>query len=171
VLTPDGEVARDYAESNLRPRHRTAPRDVRSRRTRRQGLRLGVTDSVPKLLIARVLAPLLKRHRDRHRARMRRGDRHRAARTLAARQLDAVLRTSPRRRPWRARCAAAATEVGPEHGRGAQVRMALKGTSGLPRRRTDGRQVAESPLSIAIDVCSPSADSRRASSRAATTVA
>jgi len=64
VLTPRRSGAR-LCGVDLRLGTEPAPRDGRPRRTAPTGLRLGVTDSVPKLLTARVLAPLLERHRDR----------------------------------------------------------------------------------------------------------
>jgi LysR family transcriptional activator of nhaA len=91
VLTPDGEVARDYAESIFTLG--TELRRVMAGRAepRRLGLRLGVTDSVPKLLTARVLAPLLERHRDRIELDCVEGTITGLLGRLAAHQLDAVL--------------------------------------------------------------------------------
>jgi LysR family transcriptional activator of nhaA len=62
---------------------------------RRLGLRLGVTDSVPKLLTARVLAPLLERHRDRIELDCAEGTVTGLLGQLAAHQLDAVLADQP----------------------------------------------------------------------------
>jgi LysR family transcriptional activator of nhaA len=62
---------------------------------RRLGLRLGVTDSVPKLLTARVLAPLLERHRDRIELDCTEGTITGLLGRLAAHQLDAVLADQP----------------------------------------------------------------------------
>jgi LysR family transcriptional activator of nhaA len=95
VLTPDGEVARDYAESIFALG--TELRRVMAGRAepRRLGLRLGVTDSVPKLLTARVLAPLLERHRDRIELDCVEGTVAGLLGRLAARQLDAVLADQP----------------------------------------------------------------------------
>jgi LysR family transcriptional activator of nhaA len=95
VLTPDGEVARDYAESIFALG--TELRRVMSGRAeaRRLGLRLGVTDSVPKLLTARVLAPLLERHRERIELDCVEGTVTGLLGRLAAHQLDAVLADQP----------------------------------------------------------------------------
>ena len=91
VLTPDGEVARDYAESIFALG--TELGRVMSGRAepRRQPLRIGVTDGVPKLLTARVLAPLLERHRDRIELDCVEGTVTGLIGRLAAHQLDAVL--------------------------------------------------------------------------------
>ncbi len=153
VLTPDGEVARDYAESIFALG--TELRSVMAGRAapRRLGLRLGVTDSVPKLLTARVLAPLLERHRDRIELDCVEGTRHRAARTA---------RCAPARRgaggpafaavPGALDAWATAAEVRPELRRGAAgAPGAERGLPRLPGRRTVDRRAAESPLSIAID--------------------
>jgi len=59
------------------------------------GLRLGVTDSVPKLLTARVLSPLLERHRDRIELDCVEGTVTALLGRLAAHQLDAVLADQP----------------------------------------------------------------------------
>ena len=95
VLTPDGEVARDYAESIFALG--TELRRVMAGRAepRRLGLRLGVTDSVPKLLTARVLAPLLAHHRDRLELDCVEGTSAGLLGRLAAHQLDAVLADQP----------------------------------------------------------------------------
>ena len=95
VLTPDGEVARDYAESIFALG--TELRRVMAGRAepRRLVLRLGVTDSVPKLLTARVLAPLLERQRDRIELDCTEGTVSGLLGRLAARQLDAVLTDQP----------------------------------------------------------------------------
>lgn len=95
VLTPDGEVARDYAESIFALG--TELRRVMSGRAepRRLELRLGITDSVPKLLTARMLAPILKRHRDRIELECVEGAFASLLGRLAAHQLDAVLADQP----------------------------------------------------------------------------
>jgi DNA-binding transcriptional LysR family regulator len=62
---------------------------------RRLTLRLGVTDSVPKLLTARVLAPLLERHRDRIELDCIEGAVTGLIGRLAAHELDAVLAQPP----------------------------------------------------------------------------
>ena len=95
VLTADGEVARDYAESIFALG--TELRSVMAGRAepRRLALRLGVTDSVPKLLTARLLAPLLERHRDRIELDCVEGTVTGLIGRLAAHQLDAVLAQQP----------------------------------------------------------------------------
>src|SRR5512134_114386 len=91
VLTPDGAVARDYAES-IFALGRELGRVMAGRaEPRRLGLRLGVTDGVPKLLTARVLAPLLERHSDRVELDCVEGTATGLLGRLAAHQLDAVL--------------------------------------------------------------------------------
>jgi LysR family transcriptional activator of nhaA len=153
VLTPDGEVARDYAESIFALG--TELRGVMAGRTepRRLGLRLGVTDSVPKLLTARVLAPLIERHRERIELECVEGTITELLGRLAAHQLDAVLADQP---------------MPPYLARSMRGRLLLK--SGLsfvaaPRARRalsgnfpaclDGAPLiagsVESPLSIAVD--------------------
>lgn len=95
VLTPDGEVARDYAESIFALG--TELRRVMSgtAEPRRLKLRLGITDGVAKLLTARVLAPLLERHRDRMELDCVEGTVSGLLGRLAAHQLDAVLADQP----------------------------------------------------------------------------
>jgi len=95
VLTADGELARDYAESIFALG--TELRSVMAGRAepRRLTLRLGVTDSVPKLLTARLLAPLLERHRDRIELDCAEGTVAELIGRLAAHQLDAVLAQQP----------------------------------------------------------------------------
>jgi len=153
VLTPDGEVARDYAESIFALG--TELRRVMAGRAepRRLGLRLGVTDSVPKLLTARVLAPLLERHRDRIELACVEGTITGLLGRLAAHQLDAVLADQPMP-PYLARSMrgrlllkSGLSLVAAPH-----VRMALSGD--FPAC-LDGAPLiagsAESPLSIALD--------------------
>jgi LysR family transcriptional activator of nhaA len=153
VLTPDGEVARDYAESIFALG--TELRRVMADRAkpRRMALRLGVTDSVPKLLTARVLAPLLERHRDRIELDCVEGTSAGLLGRLAAHQLDAVLADQP---------------VPPYLARSMRGRLLLKSGLSLvaaPHLRLalsgdfpaclDGAPMiagaADSPLSIAID--------------------
>jgi LysR family transcriptional activator of nhaA len=95
VLTADGEVARDYAQSIFALG--TELRSVMAGRAepRRLALRLGVTDGVPKLLTARVLAPLLERHRDRIELDCVEGTVTGLIVQLGAHQLDAVLAQQP----------------------------------------------------------------------------
>jgi len=153
VLTPDGEVARDYAESIFALG--TELRRVMAGRAepRRLALRLGVTDSVPKLLTARVLAPLLERHRDRIELDCVEGTITGLLGRLAAHQLDAVLADQPippylaRSMRGRLLLKSGLSLVAAPH-----VRMALSGD--FPAC-LDGAPLiagsAESPLSIAID--------------------
>jgi LysR family transcriptional activator of nhaA len=153
VLTPDGEVARDYAESIFALG--TELRRVMAGRAepRRLRLRLGVTDSVPKLLTARVLAPLLELHRDRIELNCVEGTFTALLGRLAAHQLDAVLADQPmpphlaRSMRGRLLLKSGLSLVAAPH-----VRMALSGD--FPAC-LDGAPLiagsAESPLSIAID--------------------
>ena len=153
VLTPDGEVARDYAESIFALG--TELRRVMSGRAepRRLGLRLGVTDSVPKLLTARVLAPLLERHRDRIELDCVEGPVTGLLAQLAAHQLDVVLADQPmppslaRSMRGRLLLKSGLSFVAAPH-----VRMALSGD--FPACLEGAPMVArsaESPLGIAID--------------------
>jgi LysR family transcriptional activator of nhaA len=153
VLTPDGEVARDYAESIFALG--TELRRVMAGRAepRRLGLRLGVTDSVPKLLTARVLAPLLERHRDRIELACVEGTITGLLGRLAAHQLDAVLADQPMP-PYLARSMRGRLllKSGLSLVAAPQVCMALSGD--FPAC-LDGAPLiagsAESPLSIALD--------------------
>jgi LysR family transcriptional activator of nhaA len=153
VLTPDGEVARDYAESIFALG--TELRRVMAGRVeaRRLGLRLGVTDSVPKLLTARVLAPLIERHRDRIELDCVEGTSAGLLGRLAAHQLDAVLADQPVP-PYLARSMRGRLllKSGLSFVAAPQVRLALSGD--FPAC-LDGAPLiagsAESPLSISID--------------------
>jgi len=153
VLTPDGEVARDYAESIFALG--TELRRVMAGRAepRRLALRLGVTDSVPKLLTARVLAPLLERHRDRIELDCVEGTITGLLGRLAAHQLDAVLADQPMP-PYLARSMRGRLPLksGLSLVAAPHVRMAL--SEDFPAC-LDGAPLiagsAESPLSIAID--------------------
>lgn len=95
VLTPDGEVAIDYADSIFTLGQEL--RGVMAGRVepRRLVLRLGVTDSVPKLLMARVLDPLFERHRDRLELSCAEAGAADLLGRLASHQLDAVLAEAP----------------------------------------------------------------------------
>jgi LysR family transcriptional activator of nhaA len=95
VLTPDGEVALDYADSIFALGQEL--RGVMAGRVepRRLALRLGVTDSVPKLLMASVLDPLFERHRDRLELSCSEAGAAELLGRLAAHQLDAVLAEMP----------------------------------------------------------------------------
>jgi len=153
VLTPDGEVARDYAESIFALG--TELRRVMAGRAepRRLALRLGVTDSVPKLLTARVLAPLLERHRDRIELDCFEGTGAALLGRLAAHQLDAVLADQPAP-PYLARSVRGRLllKSGLSFVAAPHVRQALSGD--FPAC-LDGAPLiagpAESPLSIATD--------------------
>ncbi len=95
TLTADGEVALDYAESIFSLGAEL--RSVMTGRTqaRRLVLRLGITDSVPKLLTARVLGPVLDRHAARLELTCVEGPAAELLGRLAAFQLDAVLAELP----------------------------------------------------------------------------
>ena len=153
VLTPDGEVARDYAESIFALG--TELRRVMAGRAepRRLALRLGVADSVPKLLTARVLAPLLERHRDRIELDCVEGASAGLLGRLAAHQLDAVLADQPVP-PYLARSMRGRLllKSGLSLVAAPQVRLALSGD--FPACLDGAPMIAgsaESPLSIAID--------------------
>jgi len=120
---------------------------------RRLGLRLGVTDSVPKLLTAHVLASMLERHRDRIELDCVEGTVTGLLGRLAAHQLDAVLADQPipsyLARSMRGRLL---LKSGLSLVAAPRVRMALSGDfpaclHGAPLIASS----AESPLSIAID--------------------
>ena len=153
VLTPDGEVARDYAESIFALGTELARVMAGRAEPRRLGLRLGVTDSVPKLLTARVLAPLLERHRDRIELDCVEGTVTGLLGRLAGHQLDAVLADQPipsyLARSMRGRLL---LKSGLSLVAAPRVRMALSGDfpaclHGAPLIASS----AESPLSIAMD--------------------
>ena len=95
TLTTDGEVALDYAESIFALGAEL--RSVMSGRAqaRRAVLRLGITDSVPKLLAVRVLGPVLDRHGERLELTCVEGAPAELLGRLAAFQLDAVLTELP----------------------------------------------------------------------------
>jgi LysR family transcriptional activator of nhaA len=153
VLTPDGEVARDYAESIFALGTELSRVMAGRAEPRRMGLRLGVTDSVPKLLTARVLSPLLERHRDRIELDCVEGTVTALLGRLAAHQLDAVLADQPLpphlARSMRGR---RLLKSGLSLVAAPRVRMALSGD--FPAC-LDGAPLiagsAESPLSIALD--------------------
>ncbi len=153
VLTPDGEVARDYAESIFALGTELRGVMAGHAEPRRLGLRLGVTDGVPKLLTARVLAPLLERHRDRIELDCVEGTITGLLGRLAAHQLDAVLADQPMP-PYLARSMrgrlllkSGLSLVASPH-----VRKALRGD--FPACLDGAPMVArsaDSPLSIALD--------------------
>ncbi len=98
------EVAREGSLTGAARRLHLAPQTLSSQvrelerslgRTRRLALRLGVTDRVPKLLTARVLGPLLERHRDRIELDCVEGTVTGLLGRLAGHQLDAVLADQP----------------------------------------------------------------------------
>jgi LysR family transcriptional activator of nhaA len=91
VLTADGEVARDYAESIFTLGTELGRVMAGRAEPRRLALRVGVADGVPKLLTARVLAPLLERSKDRIELDCVEGTANELLGRLAAHQLDAVL--------------------------------------------------------------------------------
>ena len=95
ILTADGEVARDYAESIFALGTELRRVMAGHAEPRRVGLRLGVTDSVAKMVTARVLAPLLDRHSDRIELECTEGTVTGLLGQLAAHQLDAVLADQP----------------------------------------------------------------------------
>ena len=65
LLTPDGRVALDYANSIFDLGLELRSVLAGQAQPRRLPLRIGITDGVPKLLAVRALAPVLERHRDR----------------------------------------------------------------------------------------------------------
>ena len=153
VLTPDGEVARDYAASIFALGTELGRVMAGRAEPRRQGLRLGVTDGVPKLLTARVLAPLLERHRDGIELDCVEGTVTGLLGRLAARQLDAVLADQPLP-PYLARSMRGRLllKSGLSLVAAPRVRKALSGDfpACLDGAPLIARSV-ESPLSIAID--------------------
>ncbi len=153
VLTPDGKVARDYAESIFALGTELGRVMAGRAEPRRLGLRLGVTDSVPKLLTARVLAPLLERHRDGIELDCVEGTVTGLLGRLAAHQLDAVLADQPLP-PYLARSMRGRLllKSGLSLVAAPRVRKALSGDfpaclDGAPLIASS----SESPLSIAID--------------------
>jgi LysR family transcriptional activator of nhaA len=95
VLTPDGEVALDYAESIFALGQELSGVMAGRAPARRLVLRLGVTDSVPKLLCAQVLEPLIAKHHDRLELTCVEGALTELLGRLASHQLDAVLAELP----------------------------------------------------------------------------
>lgn len=95
TLTADGEVALDYAESIFALGAELHSVMSGRAQARRAVLRLGITDSVPKLLAARVLAPMLDRHGARLELACVEGAAADLLGRLAAFQLDAVLTEMP----------------------------------------------------------------------------
>lgn len=153
VLTADGAVARDYAESIFALGTELGRVMAGRAEPRRLALRIGVADGVPKVLTARVLAPLLERHNDRIELDCVEGTVNGLLGQLAAHQLDAVL---------------ADQSLPPHLARSMRARLLLK--SGLSfmaapavRKALRGKfpacldgapliaRSADSPLSIAID--------------------
>jgi LysR family transcriptional activator of nhaA len=153
VLTPDGEVARDYAESIFALGAELRRVMAGRAEARRVALRIGVTDSVPKLLTAHVLGPLLERHRDRIELDCVEGSVAGLLGRLAAHQLDAVLADQPApphlARSMRGRLL---LKSGLSFVAAPRVRKALRGAfpaclDGAPLIA----RTAESPLGIAIN--------------------
>jgi LysR family transcriptional activator of nhaA len=94
-LTADGELAREYAASIFALSDELAA-VLDGRATPRQAtLRLGVTDSVPKLLTVAVLDPVLARHPGELLLSCREGTLQSLLAALSARELDAVLAELP----------------------------------------------------------------------------
>jgi LysR family transcriptional activator of nhaA len=94
-LTAEGEIAQDYAGTIFALGDEL--RDVLGGRTqpRRKPLRLGVVDSVPKLVTVALIEPLVRRHRDDLELTCREGPPTTLLGLAAARELDAVLTDAP----------------------------------------------------------------------------
>jgi LysR family transcriptional activator of nhaA len=95
ALTAAGQIARDYATTIFAMGEELADVLTAGARPQRQSLRIGVTDSVPKLLAVAVLEPVLKKHRDRVELICREGPLAELAGLASARELDAVLADAP----------------------------------------------------------------------------
>ena len=95
VLTPDGRVALDYANSIFDLGLELRSVLAGQAQPRRLPLRIGITDGVPKLLAVRALAPVLERHRDRLELVCEEGRADELFGRLAAHRLDAVLAEQP----------------------------------------------------------------------------
>jgi LysR family transcriptional activator of nhaA len=95
VLTVDGEVAQDYAKAIFALGEELTGVLGGGVQAKRLPLRLGITDSVPKLLVARVLEPVLARHRDRVELTCQEGPLVRLLGRTAAREIDGVLADLP----------------------------------------------------------------------------
>jgi LysR family transcriptional activator of nhaA len=95
ALTAAGQIARDYATTIFAMGEELAEVLTAGARPQRQSLRIGVTDSVPKLLAVAVLEPVLKKHRDRVELICREGPLAELAGLASARELDAVLADAP----------------------------------------------------------------------------
>ena len=95
LLTPDGRVALDYANSIFDLGLELRSVLAGQAQPRRLPLRIGITDGVPKLLAVRALAPVLERHRDRLELVCEEGRADELFGRLAAHRLDAVLAEQP----------------------------------------------------------------------------
>ena len=95
VLTPDGRVALDYANSIFDLGLELRSVLAGQAQPRSLPLRIGITDGVPKLLAVRALAPMLERHRDRLELVCEEGRADELFGRLAAHRLDAVLAEQP----------------------------------------------------------------------------
>jgi LysR family transcriptional activator of nhaA len=95
TLTAAGQIAQDYATTIFAMGEELADVLTAGAQPHRQSLRIGVTDSVPKLLAVAVLEPVLKKHRERVELICREGPLAELAGLASARELDAVLADAP----------------------------------------------------------------------------
>jgi LysR family transcriptional activator of nhaA len=95
VVTDEGRIALDYAESIFALGQELGGVLAGRAQPRRLSLRLGITDSVPKLLVAQLLDPLIQRHRGRLELDCSEGSVAELLGQLASHQLDAVLAEQP----------------------------------------------------------------------------
>lgn len=95
VLTPAGEVAREYAQSIFSLGDELAAVLSGNTIARRLSLRIGITDNVPKLLSVSVIEPVLIKHRERVELICSEGGFTSLLGQLVAHELDAVLAEMP----------------------------------------------------------------------------
>ncbi len=95
VLTPAGETTRDYAQSIFALGDELSSVLSGQGAARRLSLRIGITDSVPKLLSVSVIEPVLNKHRAHIELVCNEGSFSTLLGRLAAHELDAVLAEMP----------------------------------------------------------------------------
>lgn len=94
-LTPEGEIAQDYATTIFALGDELGEVLGGRAQPRRKPLRIGVVDSIPKLLTVALLEPLIRRHRNELELSCREGTFTTLLGLVAARELDAVLTEAP----------------------------------------------------------------------------
>jgi LysR family transcriptional activator of nhaA len=95
VLTTAGDTALDYANTIFALGDELSAVLRSEKRARRLTLRVGITDSVPKLLTVATLAPVIEKHRDELELTCQEGSYAELLGRVAARDLDMVLGDAP----------------------------------------------------------------------------